>query len=294
VTNQDRWARWVLQRRDAGDVQVRQRGAFQLAKYRDGVLDRAAVRDGDVLLDVGTGDGLIGFAALDRVGQDGLVVFSDISADLLAECRRRAVTEGLLERCRFVRAGAEDLQGVSDQSVDVVTTRSVLIYVQRKQAAFAEFFRVMRPGGRLSIFEPINRLAAEEPGDSLFGLDVAAVADLAAKVCRAFLSVPTEQDPMLNFDERDLLRWARAAGFAALELDYRAEVGVPEPLPTTDWDVLKKTAPNPLAPTIEEAVAHTLTGQERDRFETHLRATLADGGPRRNTLATAYLRAVRP
>jgi len=284
----------VLQRRDAGDVQVRQRGASLLAAYRDGVLDRAAVTDGDVLLDVGTGDGLIAFAALDRVGPGGQVVFSDISADLLAECRRRTAAAGLLDRCRFVQLGADDLRGVADGSVDVVTTRSVLIYVQRKQAAFAEFFRVLRPGGRLSIFEPINSFAVAQAGCDLFGLDVAAVADLAAKVHRAYVSVPTGQDPMLNFDERDLLRWARAAGFAALELDYRAEVEVPEPLPTTDWEVLKKTAPNPLAPTFEEALAQTLTGQERDRFENHVRAVLAAGTPARKTLATAYLRANRP
>src|SRR6266545_2711315 len=69
TTNQDRWARWVLQRRDAGDVQVRQRGASLLAAYRDGVLDRAAVTDGDVLLDVGTGDGLIAFPAPDGRGR---------------------------------------------------------------------------------------------------------------------------------------------------------------------------------------------------------------------------------
>jgi hypothetical protein len=76
---------------------------------------------------------------------------------------------------------------------------------------------------------------------------------------------------MLNFDDRDLLRKARAAGFAALELDYRAEVEVPEPLPTSDWEVLK-TAPNPLVPTFEEAPTQTLTGQERDRFENHMLA----------------------
>lgn len=174
-------------------------------------------------------------------------------------CRRRAVAAGLLDRCRFVQAGAEDLRGVEDGSVDVVTIRSVLIYVERKQAAFAEFFRVLRPGGRLSIFEPINSFAVTEADHGLFGLDVAAVADLAAKLRRAYLSVPTEQDPMLNFGERDLLRWARAAGFTALELDYRAKVEVPEPLPTTDREVLKRTAPNPLAPTFEEALAHTLT-----------------------------------
>jgi len=290
----DRWARWLLQRRDAGDVQVRQHGAALLAGYRDGVLDRAAIAGGDVLLDVGTGDGLIGLAALDLVGPGGKVIFSDVSADLLAECRRRAAAGGLLERCRFVQAGAEDLRGIAEQSVDVVTTRSVLIYVPGKQAAFAEFFRVLRPGGRLSIFEPINSFAVPAAGDDLFGLDLAAVADLAAKVRRAYLGVPTEQNPMLNFDERDLLRWAQAAGFAALELDYRAEVQVPEPLPTTDWEVLKKTAPNPLAPTFEEALAQMLTDHERDRLEDHVRAVLAAGTPARKTLASAYLRAIRP
>jgi arsenite methyltransferase len=153
---------------------------------------------------------------------------------------------------------------------------------------------VLRPCGRPSIFEPINSFAAAQAGDDLFGRDIAAVADLAAKVRRAYLSVSTEQDPMLNFDERDLLRWTQAAGFAALELDYLAEVDVPEPLPTTDWGVLKETAPNPLAHTFEEALTQTLTGQERDRFENHVRAVLAAGTPARKTLATAYLRAIRP
>lgn len=291
---QDRWAQWLLRRRDAGDADVRGRGASLLAAYRDGVLDRAGVTDGDVLLDVGTGDGLIGFAALDRVGPVGQVIFSDISVDLLAECRRRAAAGGVLDRCQFVQASADDLRGVEDQSVDVVATRSVLIYVERKQAAFAEFFRVLRPGGRLSIFEPINSFAAAAASRSLFGLDMTPVADLVAKLRRAYASKPKEQDPMLNFDERDLLRWAAGAGLAAMELDYRAEVEVPTPLPTTDWDVLKKTAPNPLAPTVEEALAQTLTDQERDRFENHVRAVLADGTPARTTLATAYLHAIRP
>jgi arsenite methyltransferase len=102
----------VLRRRDGGDAGVRQHGASLLAGYRDGVLERAAVADGDVLLDVGAGDGLIGFAALDRVGPGGQVIFSDISADLLAECRRRAVADGRLERCRFVQAGATTCAGL--------------------------------------------------------------------------------------------------------------------------------------------------------------------------------------
>jgi arsenite methyltransferase len=53
------------------------------------VLERAAIRAGDVVLGVGAGDGLIGFGALEQVGAPGRVIFSDISADLLDECRRR-------------------------------------------------------------------------------------------------------------------------------------------------------------------------------------------------------------
>lgn len=41
-------------------------------------------------------------------------------------------------------------------------------------------------------------------------------------------------------------------------------------------------------------LAQTLTDQERDRFEDHMRAVLAAGTPARKTLATAYLRAIRP
>jgi SAM-dependent methyltransferase len=284
----------VLRCREGDGRLAREQGVSVRAGFRDGVLDRAAVTDGDVLLDVGTGDGLIGFGALERVGPSGRVIFSDISADLLDECRRRAADEGVLDRCRFVSAGADDLAGVEDASVDVVTTRSVLIYVARKEAAFAEFFRVLRPGGRLSIFEPINRFGIEDAGRTLYGLDTTAIADLAEKVRRAYETVPVDQDPMLNFDERDLLRWAAGAGFEALELDYRAEVAVPQPQLTGDWQVLRKTAPNPLAPTLDEAMARTLTVAERERFSDHARAVLASGAPLRRTIATAYLRGVRP
>jgi len=288
-TSQDRWARWVIGCRDD------HRGpADPLATFRDGVLARAAIAEGDTVLDVGTGAGLIAFGALERVGPAGRVVFSDISSDLLDECRRRAQADGVLDRCHFVEAGADDLRGIADASVDVVTTRSVLIYVQRKEAAFAEFARVLRPGGRLSIFEPINSFAGAAPRFGLFGLDLEPVADLVDRMRAVYTGDAPEHNPMLNFDERDLLRWLRDAGFTAMAMDYRAEVDIPEPLPTTDWEVLRRSAPNPLAPTLDEALAQALTDEERERFEHHVRAVLAGGAMVRKTLATVYLRAVRP
>jgi len=151
----DRWAAWMLERRYGAHGSA-EKTLRSLTSVRDRVLDRAEVGDGDVVLDVGAGDGLIAFGALDRIGSNGRVVFSDVSNDLLDIARRLAEEAGAGERATFVRARAEDLAPIENESVDVVTTRSVLIYVAEKRRAFKEFFRVLRPGGRVSIFEPIN------------------------------------------------------------------------------------------------------------------------------------------
>ncbi len=287
----DRWAQWLLSRRDGDSAILRARHAPDLAWFREGVLDRADLKPNDVLLDVGCGTGLIGFGALDRLGPDGRVIFSDVSQDLLDQCRRTA--DGDL-RCSFVQASAEDLAGIGDASVDVVTTRSVLIYSDRKATAFAEFFRVLRPNGRLSIFEPINRFVLQHrPGD-LFGLGSSPVDDLVAKVRDAYRSgTAGAQRPMVDFDERDLIAWAVAGGFEAVELDYRAQLDVPAE-PISDWEALKGSAPNPLVPTYGEAIAAVLTTDERERLDAHMTALEAAGTPTRRTMAVAFLRALRP
>jgi arsenite methyltransferase len=286
----DKWAQWLLTRRDGDSAVVRARYAPDLAALRDGVLDRADLEPDSVVLDVGCGTGLVGFGALDRLGPDGRVIFSDVSQDLLDECRRAAAGD---ERCRFVRAPAEDLAGVADGSVDVVTTRSVLIYSDRKAAAFAEFFRVLRPGGRVSLFEPINRFAVRHRPDVLFGLSGSPVDDLLAKVRDGYLDGSAEAQRLLtDFDERDLVDWAVAAGFEAVELDYRAQLGVPAE-PIADWEAVKRTAPNPLVPTYGEVIAAALTADERERLDAYLTAMVAAGTPTRRTLAVAFLRAQR-
>jgi arsenite methyltransferase len=111
----------------------------ELQRYRNRVLDNAAIQPGNTVLDVGCGDGLIGFGALERADRKGHVIFSDLSSDLVARCKATAQQLDHLDRCRFVVNPADDLHDIADASVDVVTTRSVLIYVDRKDRAFAEF-----------------------------------------------------------------------------------------------------------------------------------------------------------
>ena len=64
-------------------------------------------------------------------------------------------------RCEFLLASADDLS-VVDESVNVLMTRSTLIYLHDKARTLREFFRVLRRGGRLSMFEPINSFAWPE------------------------------------------------------------------------------------------------------------------------------------
>ncbi|MEU9828175.1 class I SAM-dependent methyltransferase [Micromonospora chersina] len=287
----DKWAQWLLTRRDGNSAGLRARNALDLAAFRDGVLEGAGLAADDVVLDVGCGTGLIGFGALDRLGPDGRVIFSDVSPDVLDECRRTASGDG---RCSFVVASADDLVGIADASVDVVTTRSVLIYSDRKAAAFAEFFRVLRPGGRISLFEPINGFVVRLRPDDLFGMGPSPVNDLIAKVNDVYRSTTEEiTRPMMDFDERDLVDWALAAGFEAVELDYRAQVDVPAD-PIGDWETLKRVAPNPLVPTYGEAIAVALADDERERLDTYMTALAAAGTPTRRTMATVFLRARRP
>src|SRR5207249_4332022 len=163
-------------------------------EFREKVLDRAGLAEGETLLDVGCGEGMIGFGALERGA--GHVVFSDVSDDLLGFCREAAVALGVSERCSFVKAGAAELSGVADASVDVVTTRSVLIYVPQKAVAFREFFRVLRPGGRCSCFEPINRFGMEERKQGFWGYPGDGVSDLAARVEQVYAEIQPPDDPM--------------------------------------------------------------------------------------------------
>jgi arsenite methyltransferase len=289
--SRDCWAEWLAERRFGGDAEVKDRFLAELGKTRDRVLDAAGLAPGETVLDVGCGDGLIAFGALERGA--GEAVFSDVSEDLLAECRRIAEKLGVLGRCRFVRASADDLAAVEGDSIDVVTTRSVLIYVKRKPEAFREFLRVLRKGGRISLFEPINRFGYEDArrDDRYFGFDAAPVAAEAAKLRAVYEAIqPPDSDPMLDFDERDLLRLAEEAGFHPIELELQAEIKPSDPVP---YETFVNQSGNPRIPTVAEAMEQALTPDERKRFSAHLRP-LVEQGRGEWRMATALLRGTKP
>jgi arsenite methyltransferase len=286
----DQWAKWVGERSFGGDAAQRESWIAQLATYREGVLGRARPRPGETLLDVGTGDGLIGFGALPLVGETGRVLFSDVSSELLGRCRALAQEMDVVERCEFVEASADDLSAIADESVDIVTTRSVLIYVKAKERAFREFHRVLRPHGRMSVFEPINRYF---PGksESYWGFDVTGIEDLVKKLETTYHSGNGDDPgPMMDFDERDLVRMAEEVGFSSIRLDL--EVRIEPGSWFTSWQALLKMAGNPLDPTLEESMKQAFSPFEADRFERQVRPQ-ADQGRGTKRSAFAYLSALK-
>src|SRR5712692_8679854 len=130
---------------------------------------------------------------------------------------------GTLDRCSFAKAGAEDLGAIESESVDLVTTRSVLIYVDDKARAIREFFRVLKPGGRTALFEPIDDQRMTE--DAAFwrnriwaasGSDTEPIRDLLKRQHEYWERQRHVNEAMTNFNERDLVRTCVEAGFAGV------------------------------------------------------------------------------
>jgi arsenite methyltransferase len=287
----DMWAQWLLHRRSSSDPEQAKSVLVNfLYPIRDRVLSHANLNEGETLLDVGCGDGLIAFGALEKV-RTSRVIFSDISKDLLDHSEALAREMQVSERCEFLRASADDLHAVGNESVEVLTTRSVLIYVSAKQKAFNEFFRVLKPGGRLSIFEPINRFSWPESPHLFNGYDVTSVMQIADKLKALYNSIqPLDSDPMLDFDERDLIVFAEKAGFSEIHLEL--EVQVKPPTNFGDWEAFIHFAGNPRIPTLEEAMSQVLSAEEIERFTAHLRP-LVDAGQGTSRSALAYLWAIK-
>ena len=153
----------------------------------------------------------------------------------------------------------------------------------------ASLRRVLRPGGRISLFEPINVLMQGCGSRRCFGYDVSAVAEIAAKLDAQFATIqPPGADPMLDFDDRDLVRLAEQAGFADVQLDLRVTVRARRP--AAPWDRFLRQSGNPNLPPLAEMLERALSPAELAVFTAHLRP-LVEAGMGESREAVAYLTA---
>ncbi len=107
------------------------------------------LREGETVLDLGSGAGIDCFLAANRVGPTGRVIGVDMTPEMLARARRNAL-EGGFENVEF-RLGEIEHLPVADASVDAIISNCVVNLVPDKAQVFADAFRVLKPDGRLSL-----------------------------------------------------------------------------------------------------------------------------------------------
>jgi len=120
--------------------------------YRLEALERAGLRSGQSALDIGCGTGVLARHEMDIVGAGGFVIGVDPSQGMLGEAVKRGVT---------VAMGRGESLPLRDQCVDFVSMGYALRHVSDLVDTFAEYLRVLRPGGTLLLLEiapPRSRL----------------------------------------------------------------------------------------------------------------------------------------
>jgi arsenite methyltransferase len=294
----DSWSEWMIRRRHGGDPNHERVIRCMVQRIRDRVLDGAELSAGMVLVDVGTGDGLIALGAFERVGPSLKAVFTDVSAPLLKRAEEFAVERGVRDHCVFLQTPAERLDGVADESADALTTRAVIAYVADKAAAARQFHRVLKPGGRISIGEPIfqdnamqltalTQLLLSHPPNAITAQTRLLQRCRAAQLPSTLAEI--QSNPLTSFSERDLIVLFQKAGFTEIHLELHIDIRKAAPVP---WDTFIDTAPRPDVPTLREIFASRLSDGEQRQFEEYLRP-LVESGRHTERDAIAYLTAVK-
>jgi arsenite methyltransferase len=182
--------RWLTTDRDKGRTPDERAAVSNLlAGIRDRVLSGAALRPGYRVLDLGAGAGLLTHTAATLLDGAGSVTAFDVSTAALTEIDTSAGPTAI-----YRVVGDASHIPIATGRIDRVVARSVLIYLPDLAVAVAEIARVLRPGGRLSAFEPVNaRRAHDADLTDLSPGDLDAIDQLRARTS-------TTSNSMLAFD----------------------------------------------------------------------------------------------
>lgn len=163
----------------AGRLELRAKAKDEV-EARETYLSLLGITAGERVLDVGCGSGVVTREIAKRVGAHGFAVGLDLSPALLAVAREFAREADMGDRIEFREGSALNLP-FSDNSFDAVLCATVLSHVAGGETAIAELARVVRPAGRVGVFEiDTDMTAFSHPDRVLTRRIIAAASDATA------------------------------------------------------------------------------------------------------------------
>lgn len=263
------WTEWLMQTRFAGlTPELRNQTMQWLQLVGDIIINSACLKEGETIIDIGTGTGLLAFKALDRLKGSGTVIFSDKFQDCLDSCEEFLKTSNMPNNYKMLQSPAEQI-ALPSESVDKAVMRSVLVHIVEKQPAIDEIARILKKGGKFSFFEPI--ISSNTRYWELVNPENIRNFEAFKQAENEFMT--DKNDSLCNFNENTIAENLDKAGFSdgTINLDQVASKYI------VQADMIEKwfnSPPSPDQPTIKQRYLKYFSEEEVQNFMEDLRKDL--------------------